>query len=81
MGYLLPGLVSYVISKVCLTVVSASASPFICGPISFWEFTGPLFTVLVRRFDKMCNRGNLSLHTLSRAVSIKTLLSFDILSA
>jgi hypothetical protein len=50
-----------------LTVVSASISPFIRGPIPFWEFIGPLFTILVRRFvvKKMHDRGNLSLHELS----------------
>lgn len=49
-GYLLPGLADYVISKVCLTVVSASTSlvwyfsPFVWANPVPWRFIEPLET-------------------------------------
>ena len=52
--------------------------PLFRGP--FWEFIDPLFTVSLRPFvvKKMRDWENILLHELSRMVSIKMLLIFDI---
>ena len=49
-GCFSPGLFSVLFLEGWLTVVLASTSPFIRGPIPFREFIDSLFTVLVRRF-------------------------------
>jgi hypothetical protein len=72
-GYIAPGLITVLSSEGWLAVVSASTSPFLRRPIPFWEFIDPLFTISIQRFvvKKMRDRENLSLHGLSRTVSIK----------
>jgi hypothetical protein len=74
--YIAPGLITKFSMTGWLTVVSASTSPFLRGPIPF----GSSFTISIQRFvvKKMRDRGNLSLHGLSRTGSIKMLLSFGI---
>jgi hypothetical protein len=66
--YIAPGLITKFSMTGWLTVVSASTSSFLRGPIPFWEFIDPLFTILIQRFvgKKMRDRRNLSLHGLYR---------------